>query len=72
MQICLVDDQCINVQDHSRPVNVYGYDPKVGLKHACTVHATVAYTESETGQVILLINQAIESKGLDHHLFCPM
>ena len=41
--------------------------------HACKVDATVAYTEPETGQfVILLLNQAIEMKGLDHHLFCLM
>ena len=54
-------------------MNVYGYDPKAGLKHACTVDATVAYTEPETGQVvILLINQAIEMKGLGHHVLCLM
>ena len=62
-----------NLHDHNRPVNVFGYDPKVGLKHACIVNAAVAYTEPETGQVvILLINQAIEMKGLNHHLLCLM
>ena len=54
-------------------MNVDGYDPKVGSKHVCIVNTTVAYTEPETGQVvILLLNQAIEIKGLDHHLLCPM
>ena len=46
---------------------------KVRSKHAHVVGATVAYIEPETGQVvILLINQAIEMKGLDHYLLCPM
>ena len=54
-------------------MNVYGYDHKAGSKHACIVNANVAYTKLETGQVvILLINQAIEMKGLDHHLLCMM
>ena len=41
--------------------------------YACVVNATLAYTEPETGQVIILfINQAIKMKGLDHHLLCLM
>ena len=52
-------------------MNVYGYDPKVGSKHACIVNAAVTYDQPKTGQVIiLLINQAID-EGLDHCL-CPM
>ena len=54
-------------------MNVYGYDPKVKLKHACIINVTITYTEPEKGQVaILLTNQAIEKKGLDHHIVCPM
>ena len=50
-------------------MNVFGYDPNEGLNHACIVNTTVAYTEPETGQVIiLLINQALEMKGFDCHL----
>ena len=49
-------------------MNVFGYDPKGGSKH---VH--IAYTKPETGCiVILLINQAIEMMGLNHHILCPM
>ena len=54
-------------------MNVYGYNSKTGSKHAHIVYVAVAYTEPETGQVvILLINQATEMKGLDHYLICPM
>ena len=70
---CVIGDHCLSVHDHNRPVNVFGYNTKVGSKCACIVNAAVAYTEPETDQVvILLINQAIEMKGLDHHLFSPM
>ena len=55
---CVVGDHCLVVHDHNRPVNVYRYNPKVGSKYAHIVNAAVAYTESETGQVvILLLNQ---------------
>ena len=54
-------------------MNAFEYNPKAWLKHACIVNAAVAYTESEKGQVvILLFNQAIEMKGLNHHLLGPM
>ena len=54
-------------------MNVYGYNPKAGSKHARIVNAAVAYTFPETGQVIILsINQAIKMKGLDNHLLCLM
>ena len=65
---CVVGDHCLVVHDNNRPMNVFGYNPKVGSKHVCTVNATVNYTEPKTGCiVILLINKAIEMKGLDHH-----
>ena len=42
-------------------------------KNSHLVDTTVAYDESETGHVVMfLIHQAIEMKGLDHHLLCPM
>ena len=40
---CFVGDHCLIVHDHNRPMNIYGYDPKMELKHACTVDATIAY-----------------------------
>ena len=52
---------------------VFGYDHRVGSKHAFIVDFTVTYDEYEKGQVfILLIHQAMEVKGLNHHLLCPM
>ena len=67
---CVVSD---HAHDHNRPVTFVGYDPKSGSNHACIVDATVAYTEPETGcVVILMIKQAIEIKCLYHHLFCLM
>ena len=74
---CVVGEHCLIVHDHNRPVNVYGYvygyNPKAGSKDACIVDAAVAYAVPETGQVVILsINQAIEMKGLDYHLLCPM
>ena len=54
-------------------MNVIGNNTKARSKHAHVVDATVAYTEPETGQVvILLINKAIDMKGLDHYLLCLM
>ena len=51
-------------------MNVYGYDPTAGLKHACVVNAAVAYIVHDTGQVVILsINQVIKIKGLNHNLF---
>ena len=70
---CFVNDHCLIIHDHNRPVKVYGYDTKAGLKHACIVNATIPFTVPETGQVVILsINKGIEMKGLDHHLLCLM
>ena len=70
---CVVGDHFLVVHDHNRPVNVFGFYPKAGLKCACMVDAVVACTEPETDQVvILIINQAIEMKGPDHHLLHPI
>ena len=70
---CVVGDQCLVVQNYNRPMNIFRYDLKVGPHHDCIDNATVAYTEPEMGcVVILLVNQAVELKGLDHHLLCPM
>ena len=56
---------------------IFVYDPKAVPKDACIVDATVAYTEPETDPerghvVILLMNQAMEMKDLNHHLICLM
>ena len=74
MPCCIkVGDHSLVVHDHKRRVNVFGYNPKGGSRHACIVDAAVAYKEPETGQVdILLINQSIKIKCLHHHLLCSM
>ena len=51
-------------------MNVYGYDPEVGSKHACIVDVPVIYDEMETDQAV--INQVIKMECLDHHLLCSM
>ena len=54
-------------------MTVFGYNPKAGLRHVHIVDATIAYKVSETGQLVtLVVNKAIEIKGLDHHLLCLM
>ena len=40
---CVVGDYCLVIHDHKRPVNVFGYNPKAGSKHACKNDTTVAY-----------------------------
>ena len=70
---CVVGNHYLIVHDHNRPVNIYACIPKAGSKHACVVDATVTYAEPDTGQfAIFFINQAIEMKGLGHHLLCLM
>ena len=70
---CIEGNHCVFVHDHKRLMNVYGYNTKAGSKHVCVVDATVAYIVPETGHVVILpINQAIEMKGLDHHLLCQI
>ena len=69
---CFVCDQRSVIYDENRPVNVFGYNPKAGSKHAFIVDANGTYDKPETGQLfILIINQAVEMKGCDHNLFVP-
>ena len=71
--VCVIGNQWLVLHDHNRPVNVYGYDPKVGSKCVSIINVTVAYTEPETGQVVIfLIKKVIEMKSIDHHFLCPM
>ena len=45
---------------HNKPLNVFGYGCN------CTFDATVTYEKPEMGKAL---NQAVEMKDLDHHLF---
>ena len=69
-----VGDQCLVIHNHNRPVNAYGYDPKLGLKHAHMVDAAVAYDQPVMDQVLIfLINQAIEMICLiKYHMNCAL
>ena len=70
---CVICNHCLIVHDLSRPINVYGYGPKAGSKHAHIVDAAFTDTLAETGQVVILsINEAVEMNGFDHHPLCPM
>ena len=70
---CVVVDNCLVIHDHSRPVNVYSYDPKDGHRSTKTVDAAVGYQDQQSGQkFILMINQAICINGLINHLLCPI
>ena len=48
-ETCVVGYQCLIIHDHNRPVNVNGYDPKVVLKHAHVVGASVTYDKLKRG-----------------------
>ena len=66
---CSIDNHFVVVHDHNRPMNVFVYNSKRGSKSVCIVDVAIAYAELETGQVVIvLINDAIEIKGLNHHL----
>ena len=58
--ICVVADQCLLIHDHNKPVNVFGYYPKVKSKHACIVDAAVAYDAPKTGQVVKISNSTMQ------------
>ena len=71
--MCVIDDKCLGIYNHNRPVNIYSYDPKDGHRNAKTVDATVGYQDLQSGQkFMLVINQAICIDGLDNHLLWPM
>ena len=57
---CIVGDYIQIVHDHSRTVNVFGYNYKAGSNDGCIINVAAAYTEPETGNIIiLLINKTI-------------
>ena len=58
---------CLVINDHERPVNVYRYYLKDGHRSDIIVH------DPQIGQMFILItNQAIPIDGLINHLLCPM
>ena len=71
--ICVVQDNCLVIHDHNRPVNVYPYKPKDGHRSAKTVDSAVSCHHPQSGQKFtLMIKQAICIDGLGNHLLCSM
>ena len=69
----VVGDKCLVIHNHSRPVNVYHYDPNDGHRSSKTIYATLCYQHPQSGEkFILMIDQAIHIDGLVNHFLCPM
>ncbi len=70
---CVLGRYALIFLDYDRTVIVEGYDPSLGTKTQPTVSGALAYDDPTTGKVYhLVINQAIHTPHLDHHLLCPM
>jgi hypothetical protein len=70
---CVLGRGALITLDYNRPVSVVGYDESLGSKTYQTVSGVIAYDDSQTGRTLhLIINQAIHTPHLDHHLLCPM
>ncbi len=70
---CVLGCDALILLDYDRPVIVEGYDPSLGTKTYATVSRAPAYDDLVTDKVYhLVINQAIHTPHLDHHLLCPM
>jgi hypothetical protein len=70
---CVLGRDALIMLDYNRPVFVVGYDKSLGSKTYQTVSGVVAYDDPQTGRTLhLIINQAIHTPHLDHHLLCPM
>ncbi len=71
--MCVLGHDALFLLDYDRPVIVEGYDPFLGTKTYATVSRALAYDDPVTGKVYhLLINQAIHTPHLNHHILCPM
>ena len=46
--ICLVNNQYFVLHDNNVPVDVFGFDPKTGSKHACVVDTAATYENYKT------------------------
>ena len=70
---CVVGSNVRIVREHSRVVNVTGFDPLQPARQAKIVDCCIRYQCPGTGMIALLfINQAILVEELDHCLLCPM
>ena len=64
---------CLVVQDFNRPVDVLGWDSKLGTIECPKVTGVVAYDHPTTGQTYMLVfNLAIYAESVENYLICPM
>ena len=69
----VVDDACLVIYDHNKPVNVYSYDQKDSHGGAKTVNAAGGYDNPHSAQIcILIINQATHINGLENFTMTPV
>ena len=70
---CVVGRNVLVLQEHTRVVNVSGFDPSAPARPAKIVDCAVKYTCPGTGDFYLLrINQALMIPEMEHCLLCPM
>lgn len=68
-----VGSNVLVLREHTRVVNVSGFDPTMPSKQCKIVDCIVKYTSREDGSSYMLaINQAILVPELEHCLLCPM
>jgi hypothetical protein len=69
---CVLGHNALVLLDYDRLVIVKGYDPFLGTKTYATVSRALVYNDPVSGKVYhLVINQAIHTSHLDHHLLRP-
>ena len=70
---CCVGSNVLVLREHTRVVNVHGYDPTAPSRQCKIVDCVVKFTSRDDNQAYLLaINQAILVPELEHCLLCPM
>eukprot|EP00956_Cyclotella_meneghiniana_P010585 scaffold14709_cov91-Cyclotella_meneghiniana.AAC.1 len=69
----VVGNNVLVLREHTRHVNVTGFDPTVPHRQCKVVDCAVRYVSHEDGSYkLLVINQAILVPELEHCLLCPM
>ena len=70
---CAVGKDALIIADWRKPTDVLGYDKSLGSKRLRTVSAVLGWIDPASGRSYhLVVNQALEVPGMDHHLLCPM
>ena len=70
---CVVSEEtALVIHDFDKPVEVYGYDHKVGHNRAKTVSAVIAYDHPATGDTYYLILHQALLLPVPTNLLCPL